>query len=134
MKITLERLNKAKYVFKRYGELQNEIRTAYNTYHSPVFDSSYSRTKNQKSDPVINAVNHLEALNAQLSECLDFMIQFEDDLREIDDYGIRVMIRSHYVLGESWKRCTKRVLGYDGSDTAKKRVFRYIEGMEDKEP
>lgn len=82
--------------------------------------------KKQKSDPVIKALNRLENLNDQLCECLDFMIQFEDDLTEIDDHEIRAMIRSHFILGDSWKRCTKRVLGYNNSDSAKHRVYRYM--------
>lgn len=50
----------------------------------------------------------------------------EDCINELQDHELRAIIRAHYLLGDSWPRCTQRILNYESGDAAKKRVYRYF--------
>ena len=81
-------------------------------------------------DPTAQAVSRIlklqekaEALTQQLAQELEDIEAWLDGL---EDHELRAIIRAHYLLGDSWSRCTQRILNYEFSDTAKKRVYRYF--------
>ena len=84
-------------------------------------------------NPTERAVNRIiqlqekaEQLTVTLSQELEAI---EAWLDELDDHELRAIIRAHYLLGDSWSRCTQRILNYEFSDTAKMRVYRYFDKL-----
>jgi len=81
-------------------------------------------------NPTERAVNRImalqekaEVLTAQLAHELE---EIEAWLLTVEDHELRAIIRAHYLLGDSWARCTQRILNYEYSDTAKMRVYRFF--------
>ena len=128
--MNIERLRAFRGVQKEIDEIQREIDTLYYPITSPNGRESLGSRPMSPSDPTAAAVatimkqeQRLVVLKEQLAEELTAI---EVWLQELDDHELRAIIRAHYLLGDSWKRCTQRILNYDFSDTAKKRVYRYF--------
>ena len=126
--MTIERLRQFRGIQKEVIELQREIDTLYFPISSP--NGHQSMGSSMPGNPTERAVNRIiqlqekaEALTQQLAHELE---EIEAWLDELDDHELRAIIRAHYLLGDSWSRCTQRILNYEFSDTAKKRVYRYF--------
>ena len=129
--MTIERLRQFRGIQKEVIELQREIDTLYFPISSP--NGHTSMGSSTPGDPTERAVNRIiqlqekaEALTQQLAEELE---DIEAWLDELDDHELRAIIRAHYLLGDSWSRCTQRILNYEFSDTAKMRVYRYFDKL-----
>ena len=128
MEMTIERLRQFRGIQKEVIELQREIDTLYFPISSP--NGHQSMGSSMPGNPTEQAVNRIiqlqekaEQLTVTLSQELE---DIETWLDELDDHELRAIIRAHYLLGDSWSRCTQRILNYEFSDTAKKRVYRYF--------
>ena len=128
MEMTIERLRQFRGIQKEVIELQREIDTLYFPISSP--NGHTSMGSSMPGNPTERAVNRIiqlqekaEALTQQLAQELEDIEAWLDGL---DDHELRAIIRAHYLLGDSWSRCTQRILNYEFSDTAKKRVYRYF--------
>ena len=128
MEMTIERLRQFRGIQKEVIELQREIDTLYFPISSP--NGHQSMGSSMPGNPTERAVNRIiqlqekaEQLTATLAEELEAI---ESWLDELEDHELRAIIRAHYLLGDSWSRCTQRILNYEFSDTAKKRVYRYF--------
>ena len=125
--MNIERLRAFRGIKKEIDEIQREIDTLYYPITSPRSSESHSTTP---SDPTASAVNRImkleeivEIRRIRLAEELE---EIENWLNDLPDHELRAIIRAHYLLGDSWARCTQRILNYEFSDTAKKRVYRYF--------
>lgn len=123
-RITRELLQDAKHNADQIRLIRKQLSASYNTYHSPRFDGI--KPTSGYSDPVTEALHKIDKLSDQLSECCRFMIAFEDDLMQIPDSLLRTIIRSHYLLGYSWAKCSKEILECNNPDSARIRLFRYL--------
>lgn len=128
MEMTIERLRQFRGIQKEVIELQREIDTLYFPISSPNGHQGLgSSTPGNPTERAVNRIIQLqekaEQLTATLAEELEAI---ESWLDELEDHELRAIIRAHYLLGDSWSRCTQRILNYEFSDTAKKRVYRYF--------
>ena len=126
--MTIERLRQFRGIQKEVIELQREIDTLYFPISSPNGHQGLgSSTPGNPTERAVNRIIQLqekaEQLTATLAEELEAI---ESWLDELEDHELRAIIRAHYLLGDSWSRCTQRILNYEFSDTAKKRVYRYF--------
>lgn len=129
--MTIERLRQFRGIQKEVIELQREIDTLYFPISSP--NGHQSMGSSTPGDPTAQAVSRIlklqekaEALTQQLAQELEAIESWLDGL---EDHELRAIIRAHYLLGDSWSRCTQRILNYEFSDTAKMRVYRYFDKL-----
>ena len=128
MEMTIERLRQFRGIQKEVIEVQREIDTLYFPISSP--NGHTSMGSSMPGNPTERAVSRIlalqdkaEALTAQLADELEAI---EAWLLTVENHELRAIIRAHYLLGDSWARCTQRILSYEYSDTAKMRVYRYF--------
>lgn len=127
MSIDNARLLEVRAVCNKIRDLQGSIKTAYDTYQSPSL-IDVRRSTGQEADPVTKAFHELENLYNSLCECYEMLDRFENDLqKEIKDPELRAIIRARYIMGDSWKKCTKRIMNLNNSEAAKYRVYRYLD-------
>lgn len=127
MEMTIDRLRAYRGIQKEKDEIMREIDLLYYPISSPRFSESHGT---QPGDPTAAAVakimareERLNELTRELAEELDYIEQW---LETLDDHELRAIIRAHYLMGDSWARCTQRILSYEFSDTAKKRVYKFF--------
>ena len=108
-------------------QIQREIDLLYYPVRSPRSGEGRSQTP---SDPTAAAVAKIMRLEERLcrlrEELADQLEEIEQWLETLDDHELRAIIRAHYLLGDSWARCTQRVMSYEFSDSAKHRVYRFF--------
>ncbi len=128
MEMTIERLRAFRGIQKEKDEIMREIDLLYYPISSPKSSESHSTTP---GDPTAAAVakimrreERLKELTQELAAELDFI---ENWLETLDDHELRAIIRAHYLMGDSWARCTQRILNYEFSDSAKHRVYRFFD-------
>lgn len=128
MEMTIERLRQFRGIQKEVIEIQREIDTLYFPISSP--NGHQSMGSSTPGDPTAQAVSRIlklqekaEALTQQLAQELEDIEAWLDGL---EDHELRAIIRAHYLLGDTWKRCTQRILNYEYSESAKYRVYRYF--------
>lgn len=123
----MEALERIRRVYKAFRELNEEIKATYNTYQSPALGNLPRIRRNaSEKDPTARALDKIEELRAKQAKLIQEMYEFENVMELIEDHEIRAIIRSHYVNGDSWKECTRRILGVSGSDCAKHRIYRFF--------
>ena len=127
MEMTIDRLRAFRGIQKEKDEIMREIDMLYYPISSPRFSETHSTTP---GDPTAAAVSRIISreerllqLTQELAEELDYIEQW---LETLSDHELRAIIRAHYLMGDSWARCTQRILCYEYSDTAKKRVYKYF--------
>ena len=125
--MTIERLRAFRGIQKEHDEIRREIDLLYYPISSPRSSESHGTSP---GDPTAAAVakimklqGRLEHLNDKLANELAYI---EDWVADLPDHELRAIIRAHYLLGDSWSKCTQRILNYEYSDAAKKRVYRYF--------
>ena len=127
MEMTIERLRAYRGIQKEKDEIMREIDLLYYPISSPRFSESHGT---QPGDPTAAAVAKImvreERLNELTRELADELDYIEQWLETLDDHELRAIIRAHYLMGDSWARCTQRILSYEFSDTAKKRVYKFF--------
>lgn len=127
MEMTIERLRSYRGIQKEKDEIMREIDLLYYPISSPRFSESHGT---QPGDPTAAAVAKImareERLNELTRELADELDYIEQWLETLDDHELRAIIRAHYLMGDSWARCTQRILSYEFSDTAKKRVYKFF--------
>lgn len=127
MTMTLERLRQFRGIQKEVVEIQREIDTLYFPISSPPFEGIGSQSPGNPTERAVSRIlalqDNAEALTAQLADELEAI---ESWLLTVDDHELRAIIRAHYLLGDSWARCTQRILNYEYSESAKYRVYRYF--------
>lgn len=127
--MTIERLRAFRGIQKELVEIQREIDTLYFPISSPNGRTEQGHSSTP-SDPTASAVYKIQKLEertekarARLAQELD---EIEAWIETLEDHELRAIIRAHYLLGDSWKRCTQRILNYEYTDSAKFRVYRYF--------
>lgn len=127
MEMTIERLRKFRGIRKEVEEMQREIDMLYYPIRSPRSSESHSATP---SDPTASAVAKIMRKEAELEELrqtlADELVAIEDWVASLEDHELRAIIRCHYLMGDSWARCTQKILNYEFSDSAKHRVYRFF--------
>lgn len=127
MEMTIERLRAYRGIQKEKDEIMREIDLLYYPISSPRFSESHGT---QPGDPTAAAIAKImareERLNELTRELADELDYIEQWLETLDDHELRAIIRAHYLMGDSWARCTQRILSYEFSDTAKKRVYKFF--------
>lgn len=125
--ITIEKLKAFRGIQKEMDEIKREIDTLYFPVSSPRSSESHSTSPGDPTASAVHRIMRLEdrltVLTAQLADELE---EIEDWLETLNDHELRAIIRAHYLLGDSWARCTQRILNYEFSDTAKDRVYRFF--------
>lgn len=125
--ITIDRLKAFRGIQKEMDEIKREIDTLYFPISSPRSSESHSSSPGDPTASAVNRIIKLEdrlvILTAQLAGELE---EIEEWLEQLPDHELRAIIRAHYLLGDSWARCTQRILNYEYSDTAKDRVYRFF--------
>ena len=127
MEMTIERLRAYRGIQKEKDEIMREIDLLYYPISSPRFSESHGTSP---GDPTAAAVHRIMAREERLKkltqELADELDYIEAWIETLEDHELRAIIRAHYLLGDSWARCTQRILSYEFSDAAKKRVYRYF--------
>lgn len=127
MEMTIERLRAFRGIQKEKEEIIREIDMLYYPISSPRFTESHGT---QPGDPTAAAITKImrreERLKELTQELADELEYIEKWLETLDDHELRAIIRAHYLMGDSWARCTQRILNYEYSDSAKHRVYRYF--------
>jgi hypothetical protein len=129
MEMTLERLRAFRGIQKEVEEIQREIDLLYFPITSPNgrTGEGYSSTP---GDPTASAVKQIMRQESKLERHRQHLAEeleaIETWLETLPDRELCAIIRAHYLLGDSWARCTQRILTYENSDTAKMRVYRYF--------
>lgn len=125
--ITIDRLKAFRGIQKEMDEIKREIDTLYFPISSPRSSESHGSSPGDPTASAVNRIIKLEdrlvILTAQLAGELE---EIEEWLEQLPDHELRAIIRAHYLLGDSWARCTQRILNYEYSDTAKDRVYRFF--------
>jgi hypothetical protein len=127
--MTLERLKAFEGIQKEVDEIQRELDLLYFPITSPNgrAGEGYNSTP---GDPTASAVQRIMRLEGKLIRRRDRLANeleaIENWLETLPDHELCAIIRAHYLLGDSWERCTQRILSYDNSDTAKLRVYRFF--------
>ena len=125
--MNIERLRAFRGIQKEIDEIQREIDTLYYPITSPKSSESHSTTPSDPTAAAVHRIMKLEQIvEARRQTLADELEYIENWIAELDDHELRAIIRAHYLLGDSWARCTQRILNYEFSDTAKKRVYRYF--------
>lgn len=127
MDMTIERLRAFRGIQREIEEIDREISLLYYPIASPRSSETHGTTP---GDPTARAVSiimkkqeEIEVLRARLAQELQ---DIEDWIDTLDDHELRAIIRAHYLLGDSWARCSQRILNYSFSEAAKFRVYRYF--------
>lgn len=127
MEMTIERLRAFRGIQKEKDEIMREIDLLYYPLSSPRFSESHSTTP---GDPTAAAVSKIMAREERLKQLTQELAEeletIEEWIESLEDHELRAIIRAHYLLGDSWARCTQRILSYEYSDAAKHRVYRYF--------
>lgn len=128
MDMTIERLRAFRGIQREIEEIDREISLLYYPIASPRSSETHGTTP---GDPTARAVSiimkkqeDIEVLRARLAQELQDIEEWIDTL---DDHELRAIIRAHYLLGDSWARCSQRVLNHRFSEAAKFRVYRYFD-------
>jgi len=125
--VTIEQLRSFRGIQREMEQIQREIDLLYYPVRSPRSGEGRSSTP---SDPTAAAVDKIMRLEERLcrlrEELADQLEEIEQWLETLDDHELRAIIRAHYLLGDSWARCTQRVMSYEFSDSAKHRVYRFF--------
>ena len=125
--MTIEQLRSFRGIQREMEQIQREIDLLYYPVRSPRSGEGRSSTP---SDPTAAAVDKIMRLEERLcrlrEELADQLEEIEQWLETLDDHELRAIIRAHYLLGDSWARCTQRVMSYEFSDSAKHRVYRFF--------
>lgn len=125
--MTIEQLRSFRGIQREMEQIQREIDLLYYPVRSPRSGEGRSQTP---SDPTAAAVAKIMRLEERLcrlrEELADQLEEIEQWLESLDDHELRAIIRAHYLLGDSWARCTQRVMSYEFSDSAKHRVYRFF--------
>lgn len=125
--ITIEKLKAFRGIQKEMDEIKREIDTLYFPVSSPRSSESHSTSPGDPTASAVHRIMRLEERLTVLTERLaDELEEIEDWLETLNDHELRAIIRAHYLLGDSWARCTQRILNYEFSDTAKDRVYRFF--------
>ena len=132
--ITLARLRAVKKLQNEIDELEQMKLRWYRPVHSPNMDGMPHSTT--PGDPTAQAVHRIDMINdkitgiqQQLADIVEEILNWlYTDLSDeiLEQSELRRIIICHYIDGMSWETTTRHVLGYYGSDTAKKRVYRYF--------
>ncbi len=126
----LERLREVRHIQREIDELEQLKKYLYYPVGSPNLTSEgFGSTP---GDPTVRAVNAIREVEEQIC---DIQNRLAKEVSEILDWiyndvhqsELRQIFICHYLQGMSWEQTTMHVLGYVGSDTAKKRVYRYFD-------
>lgn len=125
--MTIERLRAFRGIQKEIEEIKREINTLYYPISSPRSSESHSTSPGDPTASAVHRIMRLEERMADKTQALaDELEAIEEWLDTLQDHELRAIIRAHYLLGDSWARCTQRILNYEFSDSAKHRVYRFF--------
>lgn len=125
--MTIERLRAFRGIQKEIEEIKREINTLYYPISSPRSSESHSTSPGDPTASAVHRIMRLEERMADKTQVLaDELEAIEEWLDTLQDHELRAIIRAHYLLGDSWARCTQRILNYEFSDSAKHRVYRFF--------
>jgi len=129
MEMTLERLKAFGGIQKEVDEIQRELDSLYFPITSPNgrTGEGYNSTPGDPTASAFNQIQRQEEKLARYQSTLAAELEaIEEWLQGLPDHELCAIIRAHYLLGDTWERCTRRILSYENSDTAKMRVYRYF--------
>lgn len=123
----IERLRAFRGLRKNKDEIMKELDALYYPITSPKFGVVSGM---QPGDPTARAVDKILLLQERLRKKTEAIAEeleaIEEWIDTLEDPELAAIIRAHYLLGDSWERCTQRILNYSFSEAAKYRVYRYF--------
>lgn len=124
----IKRLQAFRGLQKNIDEIMKELDALYYPITSPRL---INVSGTLPGDPTARAVEKILRLRELLQERTQIIAKeldaIETWIETLDDPELAAIIRAHYLLGDSWERCTQRILNRSFSEAAKYRVYRYFE-------
>lgn len=131
--MTIDDLEKLRYLDSEIRAVQQEIEGMYNTYRSPAFEK-IGQSSLSPGDPTSEAVHKITTLqqkyNRMLIEMADRRDRVNAWLLSLDDGEIKSIIRWHYLCGKSWKQTSGLVYGGRSNERNAYRVIRRYFGKD----
>ena len=128
-KVSLKSLEQYRVLYTEIDAIDQQIKSLYNTYHSPSFQTVGSFTCGRRS-PVEQALKKIyeleEIYSDKIKELRTQAKTIEEWITNLNDPFLKSCIRYHYMLGYSWKETSRKVYGYDNYYNARKVVYRYF--------
>lgn len=128
--MTLETLNKYRWIHTNIDAIQQEIDDLYNPVRSPngreMVGSFGSNPSNPTEQHAFRVIELREKLEKRSEELQSLSEEIEQWLMEIEDAELESIIRWHFILSLSWKATSVRVYGYPNADRARKKVERFL--------
>lgn len=131
--MTIDELEKMRYLSSEITAVQKEIEGLYNTYRSPAFEKIGSSPQHA-GDPTADAVRKIIDLQTKYNSMLNDMADRRDRVNAwligLDDGEIKSIIRWHYLNGKSWKQTSDLVYGRRSNNRNAYRVIRRYFGKD----
>lgn len=103
--MTIEQLEDIRLTCLEIRERAKQIKAAYDTRSSPVWDRIGSRS--EPSDPTKAALAAIEAMTRKQAEAKEKLSEFENELSKIQDKEIKVIIRQRFIKNSEWEKIDK---------------------------
>ncbi len=128
--MTLETLNKYRWIRTNIDAIQQEIDDLYNPVVSPngreMLGSFENNPRNPTEQHAFRVIELREKLEKRSEELQSLSEEIEQWLMKIEDAELESIIRWHFILSLSWKATSVRVYGYPNADRARKKVERFL--------
>ena len=127
--MNIERLREVRHLQKEIAELAELRESLYYPISSPKLSNDSHGTT--PGDPTARAFRALQSVDEKIAS---LQMKLAQEVSEILDWlyvdvessELRNIMICHYLEGMSWYQTTRHVLGYDGTDSARMRVYRYF--------
>lgn len=130
--MTIEKLEQYYGIASNIEAIDQQIRTMYNSYSSPLGNTSeiHSSTPGNPTERdalrIIQLKDNLEEERERLQNLAE---EIEEWLTTVPDMELVSIIRWHYLLRLDWKRTNIKVYGYPSYDYSRKKISRYFSNL-----
>jgi hypothetical protein len=132
--MTIEELRKVRALKLNAEIIAEELNALYFPYVSPFAPKGEGSNPNRGSDPTPRAVERIDRKRKELEEVMNAytekVCEIEEWLKTIEDLELSGIIRTHYILGKSWKNTAKIVYGYASREAPRKRIERFFKSTQ----
>lgn len=131
--VTLKDLEQYRALYTEMTAIDLQIKSLYNTYHSPSFsnEGGFSYSDKSNVEMAVSRIMELEEkFNIKKNNLINKATNIEKWLETVSDQYVRACIRYHYMLGYTWRETTIKVYGGNNNDQNSKRVVRRYFGLD----